>query len=75
MRTRKFASEIYWPFKEWNQEAWHEYASISYPMNMSQYHIDKIFRKYLDIPETDPRTGKRITIEKSDAKKFKFGSV
>ena len=51
----------------------YEYASISYPMNMSQYHIDKIFRKYLDIPETDPRTGKRITIEKSDAKKFKFG--
>ena len=51
----------------------YEYASISYPMNMSQYHVDKIFRKYLDIPETDPRTGKRITIEKSDAKKFKFG--
>ena len=44
-------------------------------MNMSQYRIDKIFRKYLDVPETDPRTGKRITIEKSDAKKFKFGSV
>ena len=51
----------------------YEYASISYPMNMSQYHIDKVFRKYLDIPETDPRTGKRITIEKSDSKKFKFG--
>ena len=42
-------------------------------MNMSQYHIDKIFRKYLDIPETDPRTGKRIKLEKSDAKILKFG--
>ena len=50
----------------------YEYASISYPMNMSQYHIDKIFQKYLDIPETEPRTGERI-IEKSDAKRFKFG--
>ena len=51
----------------------YEYASISYPMNMSQYHIDKIFRKYLDIPETDPRTGKIINIERSDAKKFRYG--
>ena len=55
----------------------YEYASISYPMNMSQYHIDKIFRKYLDIPETDPRTGERIFylkyLEEPDAKKHKFG--
>ena len=51
----------------------YEYSSISYPMNMSQYHTDKIFRKYLDIPETDPRTGERIIEKNCDAKRFKFG--
>ena len=51
----------------------YEYVSISYPMNMSQYHIDKIFRKYLDIPETDPRTGESIIEKKREVKRFKFG--
>ena len=43
----------------------YEYASISYPMTLSQYHIDKIFQKYLYIPETDPRTGERIIEKKT----------
>ena len=48
-----------------------------YAVYKRHYCTAEVFRKYLEIPETDPRTGERIFylkyLEEPDAKKHKFG--
>lgn len=69
--------------KVWIPEAWHAvyklryyYESYGHTYTKNLYRTAEIFRKYLEIPETDPITGEMIFylkyLEEPEAKKIKL---